>query len=111
MSFFEVLFLLIVGHFLADYPLQGDFISKAKNPMNPVTGVPWMWPMVAHCTIHSAFVYVITGNWILAVGEFIMHFYIDVKKCYFHIDFNEDQVLHIICKIVWVSALFILPLV
>lgn len=42
---------LIAGHFLCDYPLQGDFLSKAKNRVNPIPGVPWYQ---ASGGIHSA---------------------------------------------------------
>ena len=36
-----ILFWLMVGHALADYPLQGDFLAKAKNRTAPIPGVPW----------------------------------------------------------------------
>lgn len=30
--------LMLAGHALADYPLQGDFLAKAKNRANPIPG-------------------------------------------------------------------------
>lgn len=34
----ELLFILIAGHALADYPLQGDFLAKGKNHKAPIAG-------------------------------------------------------------------------
>jgi hypothetical protein len=36
MSVLHLWFLLILGHFVADYPLQSDFIAKGKNRFRPV---------------------------------------------------------------------------
>lgn len=47
---------LLAGHALADYPLQGDFLSKAKNRTAPIPGVPWQQALGAHVVIHGAFV-------------------------------------------------------
>ncbi|MFM1977463.1 MAG: hypothetical protein RL145_2309, partial [Pseudomonadota bacterium] len=41
----SLLYLLIVAHFICDYPLQGDFLSKAKNLTAPIPGVPWWQAM------------------------------------------------------------------
>ena len=97
----EVLFLLLVGHALADYPLQGDFLAKAKNEKAPIPGVPWWQAMSAHCLIHSGAVYLITGSMILAGLEFIVHFLTDRAKCFGWIGFNADQAIHVACKVLW----------
>jgi hypothetical protein len=47
---------LLAGHALADYPLQGDFLSKAKNRAAPIPGVPYWQALGAHVAIHGAFV-------------------------------------------------------
>ena len=49
----HMLFVLVVAHFLCDFPLQGDFLAKAKNPEAPLPGVPWQWAMLAHAAIHA----------------------------------------------------------
>ncbi len=36
--FIEILFWLFVAHAVCDYPLQGDFLAKAKNQMAVVRG-------------------------------------------------------------------------
>lgn len=87
--FLRLLFLLCVGHALADYPLQGDFLAKGKNMVSPLPG------------IHAGAVYLITGRWYLAVAEFILHWLADGVKCHGVITFNQDQAFHYLCKALW----------
>lgn len=107
MEYVTVFFLLIFFHFLADYPLQGDFLAKAKNRHNPIPGIPWQHAMVAHCGIHSGFVFLATGNLFLAYLEFIAHLLIDKAKCDEVISYNTDQALHIATKILLVVLLMV----
>lgn len=100
----ELLLLLIGAHFVADYPLQGDFLARAKNRSNPVPGVPWYQALGAHASIHGLAVGLITGYWWLGVLETIAHACIDDAKCTGKIDFNADQYMHFMCKVVWVFA-------
>lgn len=101
----ETLALLIAAHALADYPLQGDFLAKAKNHMAPIPGVPWYQALAAHSAIHAGFVGVITGSIWLAVAEFLIHNATDYAKCDGRISYNTDQAIHIGCKVVWVAIL------
>ena len=107
----QVLFLLFVGHALMDYPLQGEFLSTCKNrhllyklqdPARPVQ--IWPWCMTAHCLIHAAAVWAITGCFILGSIEFVLHWLIDFAKCENKTTFTQDQALHFICKIAYVIA-------
>jgi len=100
----EMMLALIVGHALADYPLQGDFLAKAKNRSAPIPGVPWWQAMWAHSAIHGGVVGLITGIWWLGVAEFVVHFLIDDAKCTGKIGFNRDQFLHIAAKGWWLAA-------
>jgi hypothetical protein len=95
-----MLLLLVFCHFLADYPLQGDFLAKAKNPVNPIPNIPWYQAMVAHCSIHAGFVFLVTGNFLFAGIEFFVHYLTDTAKCKGRISYNIDQFIHIITKIV-----------
>ena len=105
----EILLKLIIGHFIFDYPLQGDFLSKAKNPFNPLPNVPWIWAMTAHATMHAGVVWFVLGNfWWLILGEFVMHFLIDYRKCAGKITFGQDQLLHMWCKVVWVASMMLM---
>lgn len=95
-------FLMMLGwHALADYPLQGDFLAKAKNRMAPIPGVPWYQAMGAHAAIHALGVGLITHSVVLALCEFGLHFLIDDAKCTGKISFNDDQLLHFACKVAW----------
>lgn len=102
----ETLALLIAGHAIADYPLQGDFLAKAKNRFAPIPGVPWYQALGAHSIIHGGFVGVITGSLWLGLAETVVHFLIDDAKCAGRISYNTDQSLHIACKVAWAMALY-----
>ena len=98
--YYLTLFILLTfGHFLADYPLQGDFLARAKNLVNPIAGVPWYQAMAAHCGIHAGFVFLITGSFLCTGIEFVFHFLIDVSKCEGKISYNIDQAMHVGTKI------------
>lgn len=103
----DILLLLIAGHALADYPLQGDFLSKAKNHKSPIPGIPWYQALLSHSAIHGGMVGLITGSIWLGLAEFILHNLIDYGKCDGKITFNQDQALHIVCKLAWVAAMIL----
>ena len=110
-DFLQVLFGLVVMHALADYPLQGDFLAKAKNRLTPIPGIPWWQALGAHAVIHGGGVALITGSVTLGLVEVVVHFLIDDFKCRGRIGFNGDQSLHIACKIIYagVVAMALLP--
>jgi sulfite exporter TauE/SafE len=99
------LFWMLVGHALADYPLQGDWMARAKNP----TLEPDIWPgvMTSHCLIHAGAVLLATGSAGLAIAEYVSHFAIDYLKCKGRISYNVDQSAHVFCKLVWWAALLL----
>lgn len=99
--------LLIVGHALADYPLQGEFLSRAKNRFSPLPGVPWYQALAAHAVIHGGMVGCITGSILLGVFETLAHALIDDLKCGHRISYNIDQLLHMLCKLLWVGLLLV----
>ena len=110
MSAFEVFFWLIFAHAVADYPLQGDFLAKAKNHKNPVPGITPLVALFMHSMIHAGFVAMITGSIILGCLELICHMWIDWMKCDGILEdmsispFNYDQLLHVWCKGAWASV-------
>lgn len=101
----EMLFKLLVVHALCDYPLQGDFMAKAKNPSAPINGVPWAWPMAAHAAIHAGGVYLVTGSPACAIIEFWLHALMDYAKCVGLLTFARDQAVHVVCKVAYAIAL------
>lgn len=98
--------LLLFVHALADYPLQGDFLSRAKNRANPIPGVPWYQALFAHAAIHAGGVYLVTSSPTLFVLEFVAHAITDDLKCMGRISFNADQAIHVACKVAWIGVLF-----
>lgn len=96
-------FALIGWHALADYPLQGDFLAKAKNRTAPIPGIPWESALQAHVLIHGVGVAFITQSVVLGVLESVAHWLIDDAKCRGMISFKLDQRLHYACKALWLA--------
>jgi hypothetical protein len=95
---------LVAGHALCDYPLQGDFLARAKNRAAPLPGVPWYQALGSHAAIHGGAVALITGVPMLGLCEAALHAFIDDLKCTGRIGFNADQALHVVCKAVWAAV-------
>lgn len=102
-------FWLMVGHALADFPLQGDFVARGKNRhvrTEPPPGQKYqpVWPIVlpAHGLIHGGFVAYFTGIWWLGLCEALAHCAIDFLKCDRRFGVYTDQALHVACKVLWV---------
>lgn len=98
--------LMMFWHALADYPLQGDFLAKAKSRLVSIAGVPWYQALGAHAMIHAGGVGVITGSIWLGLAELACHFIIDDRKCVGKLTFNQDQALHVLCKALWAALAF-----
>lgn len=94
---------MVAAHALADYPLQGDFLSKAKNRTAPISGVPWFQALAAHAIIHGGAVALITGKLSLGVAEAVVHAVTDDLKCRGKLTFNQDQAIHIASKALWAA--------
>lgn len=110
-----VLFALLIGHAIADFALQGEFLSSAKNRHSQLKsffgdeGTPkglWIHALGAHAMIHAGAVWLITGSVVLGFLEFLLHWFIDFAKCESWTSFRTDQTLHILCKIAWVGLLW-----
>ncbi len=95
---------LVVAHVLCDYPLQGPFLSAAKNRFAPVPGFPWAQALGAHAIIHGGAVWLLTGQWSLGLAEVVAHAIIDDWKCAGRLTVNQDQALHIAFKLLWVGC-------
>lgn len=106
-EFAMMLFLLIAGHAIADYPLQGEFLSSAKNRHTEIGKAIWPHALFAHACIHGGFVAVITGNVFLGLAETVAHAVTDWFKCEGKISFHTDQAIHIVCKLAWMVVITI----
>jgi hypothetical protein len=112
-SAFQLLLALLIGHALCDFPLQGEYLAKGKNwhllknlqdPSRP----PQIWfvCMACHCLIHAGAVWVVTGSFLMAITELVLHWCIDIAKCRGKITFNQDQSLHVLCKAAYVALCY-----
>lgn len=115
LSPFEMLCLLMFGHFLADYAFNSEFMVKGRDRTKPLPNTPWYQVMFAHAALHGGFVGIITGSVWLGLAETAIHFVIDDAKCTKKFGeknaYNIDQYLHFQCKVAWVgiAAFFELP--
>ena len=88
--------MLLATHWVLDYPLQGDYLSKAKQ-----SGPLRVYHLIAHAGIHGAGVALVTANIWLGLLEWLAHTIIDEAKVRGKTTFAQDQTLHIICKAIW----------
>jgi hypothetical protein len=102
-----IFFALVIGHALADYALQGSFLSMAKNRHADVTSLfgaelpprgLWIHALTAHSLIHAGAVWLITGSLTLGLVEMVLHWVIDFAKCENWTNLTVDQLLHLVCK-------------
>lgn len=100
MKFQPYLFWLLVGHALADYPLQGDFLAKLKNHRIPIESMHPFFGLFWHAIIHAGAVALVTNSMAMALLELVLHMAIDWLKCENITGFNVDQCLHILCKLI-----------
>jgi hypothetical protein len=100
-AFLTILFWLVVGHSLADYPLQGDFLANGKNRNTPLGKIFWPHALFAHSMVHAGFVALFTGSIVLGVAEAIVHAVTDFLKCDNRIGLRTDQAIHFACKVLW----------
>ena len=102
---------LVIGHCLADFPLQGEYLALFKNrhhlEEDTQTKHEIVWPYVlsAHALIHMGAVWIITGSFILGFMEFVLHWLIDFAKCEGWTNYHIDQAMHVICKIAYIGLI------
>lgn len=103
----SVFFTLLTIHALCDYPLQGEFLSRFKNPDTGTLNGETVWPTVLfmHALIHGGGVYAATGRLEYGIVETVLHTLIDYGKCRRWYGFNTDQALHVLCKIMYVAGI------
>lgn len=112
-SWLAMLFALVIGHAIADYPLQGKFLAIRKNrhikPLEYGADVPgsiWVYCLSAHSLVHAAAVWIVTGSALFGFIEFVLHWIIDFAKCEKWTTFHQDQGLHLLSKVAYVVAIF-----
>ena len=109
----DLLFKLLVGHALADMALQIEPMAKGKNRNYKPDYIPkgqkfvacWPYWLSAHALIHGGCVYGATGSVYLGIAETFFHWIIDFMKCESWTNPHQDQLLHFVCKIVYIIIL------
>ncbi|MFM7313290.1 MAG: DUF3307 domain-containing protein [Cyanobium sp.] len=96
----DLIALLVMAHFVADFGLQNDRMAVEKCPGRDAT-LPWQWWLGAHAAIHGFFVAVLTGVPLLGLAEWVVHATIDIAKCRKHFGLKTDQTLHLLSKLLW----------
>lgn len=99
MNFLTLVWWLFLGHLVADYPLQTDFIAKYKSRLANIPQIPWYYVLLGHAGTHGAMVGLITGSMVFSAVETLLHFFIDWAKCEGKTNIHVDQVIHVTCKI------------
>jgi hypothetical protein len=102
---FSMIFLLLVGHALADYPLQTEFLATAKDRSSEQGREFWLVALGAHGLIHGGFVAIVTGSAALGAAETVIHALIDHLKCRRLIGLKADQAIHVTCKLLWTALM------
>jgi|SRR3970040_1034452 len=98
----EIIFWLLVAHFIADYPLQTSEMGKYKNKRNQPTPPDskakpvkvWFAYLTSHAFIHaglSAFVVGVPFGFLIG----FLHWVQDYYKCKIQYSPNIDQIIHI----------------
>lgn len=115
-SGFVLFFALMIGHDIADFPLQPAEMASGKNRNKPIdmSKVPlgqkpirvWWHYLTAHALIHSGAVWLVTGMAWFALAEFVLHWVIDFAKCDNRTNPHQDQALHVACKVVYCIVIY-----
>jgi hypothetical protein len=111
----NIFYLLVLGHFVADFALQSEVMRKGKNrnrkpdyiPAGQVPTVVWPYWLSSHAGIHAIPVYLITGSFSLSVLEFVIHWVTDFFKCENKLTVHQDQFIHFASKLL-IAHLYIL---
>ena len=109
----ELLFLLLVGHAVADFSLQTDVMAKGKSRHRRPDFIPdgqkyapcWPYWLTSHALIHGGAVFIATNSILCAIIETVSHWLIDFLKCDNITNPNQDQLMHFAMKIIYVAIL------
>ena len=101
----ELFLQFLVVHVILDFILQPDIMAAAKSRHSKYhehgnRDFPaWYYWLGAHSLAHGGGVYLITGNMWLGLLEAALHALIDYLKCERITSLDQDQALHVACKI------------
>jgi len=113
-QFATLLFLLLCGHFLADFTFQTEWIATNKNRHVRLKFPPeqrahmqviWPWLLSSHAITHALMVFLVTQKLSLSIAEFVVHWAVDFGKCEKWYGFHTDQLLHVGSKVLWAALI------
>jgi hypothetical protein len=87
-----LIFKFLFAHALVDFALQPTSMAVGKNRHRQFDGSPDA-------------VWLVTGNVFLGIIEVVLHWFIDFAKCENWTNIHIDQLLHIICKAIYIVSL------
>lgn len=114
LQFVTLVFLLLCGHFLADFTFQTEWIATNKNRHVRLNFPPeqrahmqviWPWLLTSHAFTHALMVYLVTHKLSLAFAELVVHWLTDFGKCEKWYGFHVDQIIHVASKFVWAALM------
>ena len=107
MTILLLFFKLLIAHAVADFVLQPGPMSAGKDRRNELhlqygdNFPPWYYWLISHAMAHAAFVWLITDSVVCALLEIITHALIDYGKCERWLSFHQDQLLHMLVKVLY----------
>lgn len=113
-SFFILFFAFAIVHAVGDFALQSNFVSRSKVPRADLSdffgshSAPphlWIHSLTAHALIHGGGVWLVSGSPIFGIVEFVVHWVIDLLKGLGLIGFHFDQILHLLCKLIYAALI------
>ena len=102
-----LLFTLVIGHCIGDYVLQPGPMASGKSRHSNLREQygeefpQWYYWLTAHALTHSGIVILITGNYLFAILEFFSHWLIDFCKSEKWITLHQDQMAHMLFKLIY----------
>jgi hypothetical protein len=106
----SLLLALLVGHAIADGPLQRMFrLHQQKRRLRQAGGLWWPTALTLHAGTQGVFVALLTGSGWLGLAEMVCHAVTDLVKAEGYINTIQDQAIHVVCKVVWVILIWNLP--
>lgn len=98
-------FAFAIGHALADFPLQGEYLAREKVRQDADSLQSWAIALSAHALIHGGAVWIISGSPLIGTLELVAHGLIDWRKGEGKFGLMTDQLLHLGCKAAYVALL------
>ena len=114
LQFVTLVFLLLCGHFLADFTFQTEWIATNKNRHVRLNFPPeqrahmqviWPWLLTSHAFTHGLMVYLVTHKLSLAFAELGVHWLTTSENARSGTAFTWIRFIHVASKFVWAALI------